>query len=174
MKSGWSWFISSGAEDPHLKCPSIQPKETPAPQTRSHPSGLHGLGIISPTFDLVYIGKRLLGIQSVIHFSFIVTFHSSCTTKRILLNPFPFDSVFTTSILPTCEVDETWVPPSACLSRPTISTILISLTDSGTRLTFVLIRSRSSTASSRAKKETSICLSAVSYTHLTLPTIYSV
>ena len=40
-----------------------------------------------------------------------------------------------------CE--RTWVPPSACLSRPTMSTTRISGTDSGIRLTFVRIRSSS-------------------------------
>ena len=40
------------------------------------------------------------------------------TSSRIRLLPLPFDSVLTTRMRPTSPVDRTWVPPSACLSRP--------------------------------------------------------
>ena len=50
-----------------------------------------------------------------------------------------------------CE--RTWVPPSACLSSPTMSTTRISVTDSGMRFTFVRIRSSSATASSAGRND---------------------
>ena len=43
---------------------------------------------------------------------------ASTTSMRMRLLPLPFDSVFTTRMRPTSPVERTWVPPSACLSRP--------------------------------------------------------
>ena len=52
---------------------------------------------------------------------------ASTTSSRMRLLPLPFDSVFTTRMRPTSSVVRTWVPPSACLSRPTMSTTRISV-----------------------------------------------
>ena len=52
------------------------------------------------------------------------------------------------------------MPPSACLSRPTMSTTRISVTDSGMRLTLVRIRSSSAKASARGRNDTSMGRSA--------------
>src|SRR5580658_4625288 len=73
------------------------------------------------------------------------------TSRRILLLPLPFDSVFRTLMWPTSAVLRTWVPPSACLSRPTMSTTRISLTESGIKLTLVRIRSASPRAVPRGR-----------------------
>ena len=67
--------------------------------------------------------------------------------------PFPLDSVLTTRTRPISAVLWTWVPPSACLSSPTMSTTRTSGTLSGTRLTLVRISASSSTASLRARNE---------------------
>ena len=72
----------------------------------------------------------------------------------------PLDSVLTTRMPPTSPVEATCVPPSACLSRPTMSTTRISVTDSGIMFTFVRIRSSSVMAVSRGRKATSIGRSA--------------
>ena len=50
---------------------------------------------------------------------------------RIRLFALPFDSVFTTRTRPTSAVDRTCVPPSACLSIPTMSITRIGSTDVG-------------------------------------------
>ena len=42
--------------------------------------------------------------------------------------PLPLFSTLTTSIRPICAVEATWVPPSACVSSPTMSTMRTSLT----------------------------------------------
>src|SRR5262249_23156864 len=63
----------------------------------------------------------------------------STISNRLLL--LPFDRVPTTLIPPTSRVLATWVPPSACRSSPTISTVRISLIPSGSRLILVLIKS---------------------------------
>ena len=53
--------------------------------------------------------------------------HASRISTLIRLLPLPFDSVFMTSNRPTSPVERTCVPPSACLSRPTMSTTRISV-----------------------------------------------
>src|SRR5579863_3455226 len=88
--------------------------------------------------------------------------HQSRTSRRMRLFAFPFDSVFTTRMRPTSSVRRTWVPPSACLSRPTMSITRSSVTDGGTRLTLVRIRSSSARAASRWTKRTSIGRAAAS------------
>ena len=72
----------------------------------------------------------------------------------------PFDSVLTTSKRPTSPVEGRWVPPSACLSSPTMSTTRISFTNSGMRLTLVRIKASSARASARGRNEISMGRSA--------------
>ena len=66
----------------------------------------------------------------------------------------PFDSVLTTRTRPTSAVERTWVPPSACLSMPSMSMIRIGSTEAGIRFTFVRIRSGSASASARGRTRT--------------------
>jgi hypothetical protein len=51
--------------------------------------------------------------------------------------PLPLFSSLVTRMRPTSPVDLTWVPSSACLSKPTMSTTRTSGIWVGTRLTFV-------------------------------------
>ena len=65
--------------------------------------------------------------------------HRSTNSMRLFWRPLLLWPVI--PILPTSRVLATWVPPSACVSRPCISTIRIRRTRSGTRLTWVRMRS---------------------------------
>ena len=59
----------------------------------------------------------------------------------------PLLSTFCTITCPTWAVEATWVPPSACTSRPTMSTTLISGMSSGGRASWVRTRSGMARAS---------------------------
>ena len=74
--------------------------------------------------------------------------HRSTNSMRLFWRPLLLWPVI--SILPTSRVLATWVPPSACVSRPCISTIRIRRTRSGTRLTWVRMRSGFASAFSRS------------------------
>ena len=78
---------------------------------------------------------------------------------RIRLFARPLDSVLVTVTRPTSAVVATCVPPSACLSSPTMSMTRRGSTEAGIRSALVRIRASSCAASA-----------PVSYTHLTLPT----
>ena len=64
--------------------------------------------------------------------------------------PRPLFSILTTWIFPIWLVVATWVPPSACWSRPTMSMIRTSATSGGTRLVAVRMMSGMAKACSRA------------------------
>src|SRR5262249_51321059 len=73
---------------------------------------------------------------------------------RVRLLARPFDSVLTARAVPTSSVVRTCVPPSACLSRPSMSITRIGSTSAGIRLALVRIRSGSPNASSRGRNRT--------------------
>src|SRR3712207_1886882 len=73
--------------------------------------------------------------------------HRRTNSMRLFWRPLLLWPVI--SIRPTSRVLATWVPPSAWVSRPSISTTRITPTRSGTRLTWVRMRSGFSRASSR-------------------------
>src|SRR5215210_6966303 len=66
---------------------------------------------------------------------------ASVTLMRSRRNPLPLLSILTTSRRPICRVDATCVPPSACVSRPTMSTIRTTSRSGGRRSVAVRIRS---------------------------------
>ncbi|MCQ0008495.1 TetR/AcrR family transcriptional regulator [Actinomadura madurae] len=84
----------------------------------------------------------------------------SAIAMRSRRKPRPLFSTLATLMRPICLVDATWVPPSACASRPTMSTIRTSCTSGGTRLVAVRMMSGISNASARGSVRTSMRRSA--------------
>src|SRR3954452_22851634 len=75
--------------------------------------------------------------------------HSCGRLIRPRRNPLPLFSTFTIRTSPIWRVEATWVPPSACLSRPSTSMTRISPTSGGMRFCAVRMMSGSAIASTR-------------------------